>query len=108
MKYKCCPTRIYNMDERSTYYNRPRFKESNWSQRTNRIGSVNSWERGKNTINFYTLFISPRKRMDMKLAKNGPSVAVYECIKNGWTTHENFMNWLKQYHTNHTKENPVS
>lgn len=106
------------MDERSTYYNRSRFKESNWSQRTNRIGSVTNWERGKNnTVICATsasgsfilpLFISPRKRMDMKLAKNGPSVAVYECIKNGWTTDENFMKWLKQYHTNHTKENPVS
>lgn len=45
----------------------------------------------------------------MKLTKHGPPGAVYECTKNGWTTEDIFMKWLKYFihHSNPTKENPV-
>lgn len=118
MVKKFCPTRIYNMDETGITTVQDSEKIIG-AKEQKRIGSVTSSKRGKNNSVIYAmsasgsfippLFIFPCKRMDMKLAKNGPPGAVYECTKNGWTTDEIFMKWLKhiQCHTNPIKENPV-
>lgn len=100
VKYKFCPNKIIA------------------SKGQKRIVSVTSWEHGKNNTvtcamsasgSFIPpLFIFLRKIMDMKLSKNGPLGAIYECTKNGWTT-EVFLKWLKHFyhHSNPTGENPV-
>lgn len=118
LKFKFCPTRVYNMDETGiTTVQDPGKIIGAKGQK--RIGSVTSWERGKNNKVICAmsalgsfippLFIFPHKRMDMKLTKHGPPGAVYECTKNGWTTEDIFMKWLKHFkhHSNPTKENPV-
>eukprot|EP00102_Acyrthosiphon_pisum_P025390 XP_016662600.1 PREDICTED: uncharacterized protein LOC107884617 [Acyrthosiphon pisum] len=118
LKYKFCPTRVYNMDETgiTTVHDPGKIIGSKGQKR---IGSVTSWERGKNNTVICAmsasgsfippLFIFPRKRMDMKLTKHGPPGAVYECTKNGWTTEDIFMKWLKHFknYSNPTKENPM-
>lgn len=118
LKFKFCPTRVYNMDETGIKTVQDPGKIIG-AKGQKRIGSVTSWERGKkNTVicamsasaSFIPpLFVFPRKRMDMKLTKHGPPEAVYKCTKNGWTTEEIFMKWLKHFknHSNPTKKTSI-
>ncbi|XP_025420160.1 uncharacterized protein LOC112690370 [Sipha flava] len=72
-----------------------------------RVGSITSWERGKNVTVFCGMsssgtfipptFIFPRKRMSNQLTKNG------------WTNEEVFLEWLKHfnYHAKPSQEYSV-
>lgn len=72
-----------------------------------RVGSVTSWERGKNITVVCALstggqyvppmFIFPRQRMSPLLGKNGPPGSIYHCSKSGWITEELFMIWLQHF-----------
>ncbi|XP_074041347.1 uncharacterized protein [Leptinotarsa decemlineata] len=69
-----------------------------------RVGSVTSYERGKNITVICAvsaagsyippMFIYPRQRMSPQLSKDGPIEAIYHCSKNGWTNQELFVTWL--------------
>jgi hypothetical protein len=84
-----------------------------------RVGSITSWERGKNVTVVCTLsansslnppmFIFPRQRMSHVLEKDVPSCAIYHCSKSGWINEDLFMVWLKHFagHTSSSIENPV-
>lgn len=89
-KYKFCPTQIYNMDETGiTTVQDPGNIIALKGQK--HIGSITSWERGKNITVICTMsasgffippmFIFPRKRMDTKLSKNGPPGANIHALK---------------------------
>lgn len=105
-KYKFTATRIFNMDETgiSTVQD-PGYIIASKGQK--RVGSITSWERGKNVTVICAIsasgtfippvFIFPRKRMDNKLSKNGPPGALYQCTKNGWTNENIFLVWLKHF-----------
>lgn len=117
-KYKFTATTIFNMDETgiSTVQDPGNILAPKGQKR---VGSITSWERGKNVTVICAIsasgsyippvFIFPRKRMDSKLTRNGPPGALYECSKNGWTNDEIFLVWLKHFsdNCNSTAEKPV-
>lgn len=112
-QHKFKATKIYNMDETgiSTVQD-PGLIIAEKGQKS--IGSVTSWEWGKNVTvicsmsasgNYIPpLFIFPRKRMSNSLSKGGPPGALYHVTDNGWTNDEIFLIWLKHF-TAHVKPN---
>ncbi|XP_022163930.1 uncharacterized protein LOC111029276 [Myzus persicae] len=117
-KYNFTPANIYNMDETgiSTVQDPGKIIAPKGQKR---VGSITSWERGKNVtvicgMSSSGTFIPPtfiflRKRMSNQLTKNGPPVALYQCTKNGWTNEEVFLEWLKHfnYYAKPSQEYPV-
>lgn len=105
-KHKFRTSKIYNMDETgiSTVQD-PGTVIAEKGQK--RVGSVTSYERGKNITVICAvsaagsyippMFIYPRKRMSPQLSKDGPNEAIYHCSKNGWTNHDLFVIWLKHF-----------
>jgi hypothetical protein len=83
------------------------------------VGSVISWERGKNVTvvcavsavgQFISpMFIFPRARMNSQLMRDGPVGAIYRCSKNGWINEVLFFEWLKHFqkHVKSSEEDPV-
>lgn len=117
-KHKFTAARIYNMDETGiTTVTDPGNLIAPKGQK--RVGSVTSWERGKNITVICTMnasgsyvppvFIFPRKRMDNNLSRNGPPGALYQCSKNGWTNENIFLEWLNHFknYCKPTAEEPV-
>lgn len=110
-KYKFIPKNIYNCDETgiSTVQDPGKVLAAKGQKR---VGSITSWERGKNITLLCTMsaaggyvppmFIFPRKRMTPTLEKDGPAGAIYKCSDNGWINEELFLEWLKHF-TQHTK-----
>jgi len=117
-KYNFTPANIYNMDETgiSTVQDPGKIIAPKGQKR---VGSITSWERGKNVTVICGMsssgtyipptFIFPRKRMSNQLTKDGPPGALYQCTKNGWTNEEVFLEWLKHftYHAKPSQEYPV-
>jgi hypothetical protein len=67
------------------------------------VGSLTSWERGKNiwmamsTSGSFMLpmLIFSRLRMSPTLKNGGPEGSIYRCPKNGWINEELFKAWLE-------------
>lgn len=110
--------RIFNMDETGiSTVQKPGKVLAPKGQ--HQVGSVTSWERGRNITVVCTLsaaggyippmFIYPRKRMSPQLEKGGPAGAIYKCSHNGWSNEELFLDWLKHFKDNAkpTEEDPV-
>ncbi|KAJ8949557.1 hypothetical protein NQ318_016187 [Aromia moschata] len=105
-KYNFTSSKIFNMDETgiSTVQD-PGTIVAEKGQR--RVGSVTSYERGKNITVICAvsssgtyippMFIYPRKRMSPQLCNGGPTEAIYHCSKNGWTNPDLFGVWLKHF-----------
>ncbi|XP_063911278.1 uncharacterized protein LOC135128298 [Zophobas morio] len=105
-KHMFTASKIYNMDETgiSTVQD-PGTIIAEKGQK--RVGSVTSYERGKNITVICAvsaagsyippMFIYPRKRMSPQLCKGGPTEAIYHCSKNGWTNQALFVIWLKHF-----------
>jgi hypothetical protein len=118
MKYKFPPTHIFNMDETgiSTVQDPGLILPPKGQKR---VGSITSWERGKNVTVICTvsangnfippMFIFPCQSMSPLLEKDGPPCAIYHCPKSGWTNEDLFVVWLKNFarHTRSSIENPV-
>lgn len=90
--YQFPASNIYNIDEtRVTTVQDPGTIVAEKGQK--RIGSVTSYERGKNMTvicavsasRSYTppILIYPRQRMLAQLSKDGPTEAIHHCSKNG-------------------------
>jgi hypothetical protein len=117
-KEKYTPDNIYNMDETGVTTVQDPGKVVS-TQGKKRVGSVTSWERGKNITvicsmnaagNFIPpMFIFPRKRMSPQLQKDGPPCAIYDCTHNGWSNETMFVKWLKHFihHSNASAERKV-
>jgi len=117
-KYNFSPSQIWNMDETGiTTVQQPQTVIAAKGQK--RLGAMTSGERGR-TITVVCavsaagsfippMFIFPRQRMASGLSTDGPIGAIYHCSKNGWTTAELFLVWLKHFVENSTcsKEKPV-
>ncbi|XP_045461681.1 uncharacterized protein LOC123671731 [Harmonia axyridis] len=105
-KYKFLAKNIYNCDETgiSTVQEPERVLTATGQKR---VGSITSWERGKNITMLCAMsagggyvppmFIFPRKRMTPTLEKDGPTGAIYKCSDNGWINEELFLQWLKHF-----------
>jgi hypothetical protein len=114
LKYKFPPTRIFNMD--ATVQD-PGFILAPKGQKG--VGSVASWERGRNITVLCTvsangsfippMFIFSRQRMSPLLEMHGPPCAIYHCSKSGWTNEDLFMVPLRHFagHTRSSMENPA-
>ncbi|KAL3269501.1 hypothetical protein HHI36_008567 [Cryptolaemus montrouzieri] len=84
-----------------------------------RVGSITSWERGKNITLMFVMnaaggfippmFIYPRKKMTPLLEKDGPSGALYKCSDNGWINESLFLEWLAHFkkHAKPSMDEPV-
>ncbi|KAJ8945555.1 hypothetical protein NQ318_020401 [Aromia moschata] len=106
-KYKFSESKIYNVDETgiSTVQKPAKILAPKGQKQ---VGSVISWERGKNVTvvcavsasgQFVSpMFIFPRARMNPQLMRDGPIGAVYRCSKNGWINEELFFDWIKHFH----------
>ena len=105
-KYKFKDTNYWNVDETGiTTVQDPGLILAERGQK--RVGSITSWERGKNITvvcamssgGLYAppMFIFPRARMSPLLEKNGPPGSVYSCSKTGWINEELFVVWLKHF-----------
>nr|XP_022908606.1 uncharacterized protein LOC111419952 [Onthophagus taurus] len=117
-KYHFPPCHVYNMDE--TGVTTVQETEKIIAPRgQKRVGSLTSWERGKNVTALCAmsasgsfippLFIFPRQRHSPQLEKNGPPGAVYTCSHNGWTNESIYIKWLRHFieHSKPTAEQPV-
>ena len=72
-----------------------------------RVGSLTSWERGKNTTVTCAMsaagqfvppmFIFARGKTSKQLGKGAPHKSVIECTKNGWTNEQMYVRWLKHF-----------
>lgn len=105
-KHQFTGSKVYNMDETGvTTVQDPGTIIAERGQK--RVGSVTSYERGKNITVICAMsasgsyippmFIYPRQRMSPQLCKDGPAEAIYHCSKNGWTNEELFIIWLKHF-----------
>jgi hypothetical protein len=106
--YKFTPKNIYNCDETgiSTVQDPGKILAPKGQKR---VGSLTSWERGKNITVMCTMsaagsfippmFIFPRKRHSTLLEKDGPAGAIYRCSENGWTNETLFLEWLQRFTT---------
>lgn len=117
-KYKFTPNHIYNCDETgiSTVQDPGKILAPKGMKR---VGSITSWERGKNITLLCTMsavggfvppmFIFPRKRMTPQLEKDGPAGAIYKCSDNGWINEQLFFEWLQHFtmHTKPSSQEPV-
>lgn len=117
-KFKFPESRIFNVDETgiSTVQKPAKILAPKGQKQ---VGSVISWERGKNVTVVCAvsalgqfvppMFIFPRARMNPLLTRDGPIGAIYKCSKNGWINEELFFDWVKHFHQ-HVKasqEDPV-
>ncbi|KAJ4437617.1 hypothetical protein ANN_17762 [Periplaneta americana] len=105
-KFNFPARRIYNVDETevSTVHTTSRIIAS---KGTKQVGTIISWERGKNITvccavsaagdYIPPMFIFPRQRMSPQLQCDGPTGALYKCSKNGWMTSELFTVWLEHF-----------
>ncbi|BES98665.1 DDE [Nesidiocoris tenuis] len=117
-KHEFPPSNIYNVDESgiSTVQDTVKILAPKGKKR---VGSVTSWERGKNITVICAMsasgtfippmFVFPRKRMTPLLAKNGPLGAIYHCSDNGWSNENLFVIWLQHFVkcSNASKKNQV-
>ncbi|KAJ4439318.1 hypothetical protein ANN_07440 [Periplaneta americana] len=117
-KYNFSPVNIYNIDETGIgTVQEPGNIMAPKGQK--RVGSVTSWERGKNITIICAMnaagtfvppmFIFPRARMSPTLEKDGPPGAFYCCSKNGWTNEHLYLQWLEHFSkfVKCSNENPV-
>lgn len=117
-KFHFSPENIWNMDETGiSTVQEPGVVVAPKGQK--RVGSVTSWERGKNitvvccmsAAGQYVppMFIYPRARMSPLLERDGPPGSIYACSKSGWTNEDLFIVWLKHFIKiiKASKENPV-
>jgi hypothetical protein len=117
-KNKFPESRIFNVDETgiSTVQKPAKILAPKGQKQ---VGSVISWERGKNVTvvcavsavgQFISpMFIFPRARMNSQLMRDGPVGAIYRCSKNGWINEVLFFEWLKHFqkHVKSSEEDPV-
>lgn len=117
-KYKFEAGRIFNVDETgiSTVQKPGKILAP---KGVKQLGSVTSWERGKNiTVTcamsasgayIPPMFIFPRLRMSPNLTKGGPNGSIYHCSKSGWMTEELFLLWLNHFisFTKPSEQSPV-
>lgn len=117
-KYNFGADMVYNMDETgiTTVQETEKIIAPKGQKR---VGSVTSWERGKNVTVICAmsasgcfippLFIFPRKRHSPQLERDGPPGAVYTCSDNGWTNESIFITWLNHFikQVEPTAEKPV-
>lgn len=105
-KHQFTGSKIYNIDETGiTTVQDPGTIIAQKGQK--RVGSITSYERGKNITVICAvsasgsyippMFIYSRQRMSPQLCKGGPTEAIYHCSKNGWTNEELFVTWLKHF-----------
>lgn len=104
--YKFTPKNIYNCDETgiSTVQDPGKILAPKGQKR---VGSITSWERGKNITVLCTMsaagsfippmFIFPRKRHSPLLEKDGPAGSIYRCSENGWINTNLFLEWLLHF-----------
>lgn len=102
-KYRFVPKNIYNCDETgiSTVQTPGKILAEKGMKR---VGSITSWERGKNITMMCAMsaaggyippmFIFPRKRLTPLLEKDGPAGALYKCSDSGWINEGLFLEWL--------------
>lgn len=117
-KYRFVPKNIYNCDETgvSTVQTPGKILATKGQKR---VGSITSWERGKNITLLCAMsaaggfippmFIFPRKRLTPLLEKDGPTGALYKCSDNGWINEHLFLEWLSHFkqHTKPSEDEPV-
>lgn len=117
-KFKFSESRIFNVDETgiSTVQNPSKILAPKGQKQ---VGSVISWERGKNVTVVCAvsalgqfvppMFIYPRARMNPQLTRDGPIQAIYKCSKNGWINEELFFEWIQhfQQHVKATVDDPA-
>lgn len=117
-KHKFVPKNIYNCDETgiSTVQVPGKILATKGQKR---IGSITSWERGKNITLLCAMsaaggfippmFIFPRKRMTPLLEKDGPTGALYKCSENGWINENLFLEWLVHFkqHAKPSVDEPI-
>jgi hypothetical protein len=117
-KNKFPESRIFNVDETgiSTVQKPAKILAPKGQKQ---VGSVISWERGKNVTvvcavsavgQFIShMFIFPRARMNSQLMRDGPVGAIYRCSKNGWINEVLFFEWLRHFqkHVKSSEEDPV-
>ncbi|KAJ4429039.1 hypothetical protein ANN_26035 [Periplaneta americana] len=117
-KYNFSPVNIYTIDETGIgTVQEPGNIMAPKGQK--RVGSVTSWERGKNITIICAMnaagtfvpstFIFPRAKMSLALEKDGPPGALYCCSKNGWTNEHLYLQWLEHFSkfVKRSNENPV-
>ncbi|CAK1553308.1 unnamed protein product [Leptosia nina] len=102
------PENIYNCDEIGISTVREP-KKVLAAKRQKRVGSITSWERGKNITLLCAMsaaggyippmFISPRKRM----------TRIYKCSDSGWINKDIFLLWLGHFkeHVKPSENEPV-
>lgn len=105
-QYKFVPKNIYNCDETgiSTVQTPGKILATKGQKR---VGSITSWERGKNITLMCAMsvaggfippmFIFPRKRLTPLLEKDGPTGALYKCSDSGWINENVFLDWLSHF-----------
>lgn len=110
-RFKFQPKNIYNCDETgiSTVQEPGKVLATKGQKR---VGSITSWERGKNVTLLCAMsaaggyvppmFIFPRKRMTPTLEKGGLAGAIYRCSDSGWINEDLFLGWLEHFN-NHAK-----
>ncbi|XP_069671644.1 uncharacterized protein [Periplaneta americana] len=117
-KYNFSPVNVYNIDESGIgTVQEPGNIMAPKGQK--RVGSVTSWERGKNITIICAMnaagtfvppmFIFPRARMSPTLEKDGPPGEFYCCSKNDWTNEHLYLQWLEHFSkfVKCSNENPV-
>lgn len=99
-RHRFVPKNIYNCDETgiSTVQTPGKILATKGQKR---VGSITSWERGKNITLLCAMsaaggyippmFIFPRKRLTPLLGKDGPAGALYKCSDNGWINEALFL-----------------
>ncbi|KAG7294875.1 hypothetical protein JYU34_002823 [Plutella xylostella] len=117
-KHKFVQKNIYNCDETgiSTVQTPGKILAAKGQKR---VGSITSWERGKNITLLCAMssaggyippmFIFPRKRMTPLLEKDGPAGALYKCSDNGWINEHLFLEWLAHFkqHAKPSADEPI-
>ncbi|XP_074030793.1 tigger transposable element-derived protein 6 isoform X2 [Leptinotarsa decemlineata] len=117
-KHRFVPKNIYNSDEMgiSTVQIPGKILAT---KEQKRVGSITSWERGKNITLICAMtsaggyippmFIFPRKRLTPLLEKDGPAGALYKCSDNGWINENLFIEWLVHFkqHAKPSADEPI-
>ena len=117
-KHRFIQKNIYNCDETgiSTVQTPGKILATKGQKR---VGSITSWERGKNITLLCAMsaaggyippmFIFPRKRLTPLLEKDGPAGAIYKCSENGWINEALFRDWLAHFkqHTKPSADEPI-
>ncbi|CAH4028318.1 unnamed protein product [Pieris brassicae] len=117
-KHRFVAKNIYNCDETgiSTVQTPGKILAAKGQKR---VGSITSWERGKNITLLCAMssaggyippmFIFPRKRMTPLLEKDGPAGALYKCSDNGWINEHLFLGWLAHFkqHAKPSADEPI-